>query len=138
MLNNVALVEGQEEELDQVYQEWKRWTNLSASQLRSWAESPVSRMASINPAAVIKRNLHLLETPKSQWGAKEIADAKRTISFNQRMSKAEQGSPVRKGVPFSKRDISLINWAYRPSTVSSASLSSWSGKKAEIRLKKSN
>lgn len=135
-LNAATLVEGWEEELDEVYREWKKWTNISASQLKAWAESPVSRMASVDPAAVIRRNLHLLETPKSQWGAKEVAAAKRTISFNQRMSGDDQGQPVRKGVPFSKRDISLINWAYRPSTVSPSTLSSWSGQKVKEKLKK--
>lgn len=122
------------DDLNQVYAEWKRWTNMTAQQLRSWSESPVSRMASVDPAAVIKRNLHLLETPKSQWGLKEIKDAKRTISFNQRMSGDDQGKDVRVGIPFSKRDISLLNWAWRPSTVSSSKLSAWSGKKAKSKV----
>jgi hypothetical protein len=41
-----------------------------------------------------------------------------------------------KGVPFSKRDISLINWAYRPSTVSLSTMSSWSGKKGKENFEK--
>jgi len=137
-MNKALVVEGAEEELDEVYREWKKWTNITASQLRAWSESPVSRMASIDPAAVIRRNLHLLETPKDRWGAKEISDAKRTISFNQRMSGDDQGKPVRVGIPFSKRDISLINWAHRPSTVSSSTLSSWSGKQAKEKIKGKN
>jgi hypothetical protein len=135
-LNEAFLVEGWEEELNQVYSEWKKWTNITASQLKAWSESPVSRMASLNPSAVIKRNLHLLETPKNQWGAKEVADAKRTIAFNKRMSSGNQGEPVRKGIPFSKRDISLLNWAYRPSTVSPSTFSSWSGKQAKEKINK--
>lgn len=123
----VVLSEGWQEELEEVYAEWRRWTNMTATQLRRWSESPVSKMASVDPAAVIKRNLHLLETPKDQWGAKEVRDAKRTISFNQRMSHAEQGREVRKGIPFSKRDVSLINWAWRPSSIPISRLHAWSG-----------
>jgi len=44
-------------------------------------------------------------------------------------------NPSRRVPPFSKRDIFLINWAYRPSTVSSSTLSSWSGEKAREKLK---
>lgn len=132
------LLEGWQEELDEVYREWKRWTNMTAEQLRRWSESPVSRMASLDPAAVIKRNLHLLETPKHKWGAKEIRDAKRTISFNQRMSGDDQGKNVRQGIPFSKRDISLINWAWRPPTVSASKLRAWSGKSGANRVDKLN
>jgi len=33
--NEAALLEGWQDELDDVYREWKRWTNISASQLRA-------------------------------------------------------------------------------------------------------
>lgn len=113
------------QERDDVYDRWKLWTNMTAKQLQSWAKSPVSRMASVDPAAVIKRNLRLLETPKERWTPLDVKDAKRTISFNARMSGVEQGGNVSKKIPFSKRDISLINWAFKPPTVSWKKLESW-------------
>ena len=113
------LLEAADEELDSVYTAWRKAVNMSASELQAWSANPCSRKASLDPAAVIKRNLNLLKTPKGQWGAKEVADAKRTVSFIARMSKMEQGEPVVKGCP-SKRDISLKNWAFDPSKLGEA------------------
>lgn len=102
-----------EDELDEVYRRWRELVNMSASELERWAASECSRKASLSRAP-IERNLHLLRTPKEKWGAKEIRWAKRTISFISRMRAMEQGKPVSEGCP-SKRDISLMNWAHRPS-----------------------
>ena len=52
------------EELDEVYRKWNRLANMSASDLRAWSETECSRLASVDPAAVIARNLELLETKK--------------------------------------------------------------------------
>jgi hypothetical protein len=126
------------EEWEQVYSNWKSAVNLSAAQLKSWGESPVSRMASLSPGAVIARNLKLLETPKDQWGRSEISAAKRTISFIARMSKAGDGKDVRVDIPFSKQEISLLNWAHRPGTVSPAKLSAWSGEAGKRKVEAIN
>ena len=103
-----------EDELDDVFGRWNRLANMSASALRKWSENECSRLASVDPAAVIARNLELLETPKSEWTAKHLRNAKRAISFIERMRNGEQGDPAREGCP-SKRDISLKNWAHDPS-----------------------
>ena len=66
-----------DDELDSVYAAWRKAVNMSASELQAWSNDPCSRKASLDPAAVIKRNLNLLNTPKDQWGPKEVADAKR-------------------------------------------------------------
>lgn len=100
------------EELDEVFAAWRATVNMSASELREWDKNPCSRKASQDPAAVIARNLRLLETKKDDWTEKDIEDAKRTISFVARMKKNEQGDPV--GDCPSKRDISLKNWAFDP------------------------
>jgi phage gp29-like protein len=121
-------------EWEEVYSSWKRSVNMSADQLRAWGESPVSRMASIRPAAVIARNLKLLETAKEDWGASEVSSAKRTISFIARMKNAGDGKDVRKAIPFSKQEISLLNWAYRPSTVSASKLRAWSGEAGKNKV----
>ena len=101
------------EELDEVYSKWNRLANMSASDLRAWSETECSRLASVDPAAVIARNLDLLETKKGDWTQKHIDNANRAISFIERMRNGEQGEPAREGCP-SKRDISLKNWAHDP------------------------
>jgi len=106
-----------EEELDEVYSDWSEEVNMTASELRDWSGNPCSREASVDPEAVIERNLNLLETPKSEWGEDEIEDANRTISFISRMrGDGNRPDEVRDG-PFgcpSEWAISLLNWAYNP------------------------
>lgn len=102
-----------QEELDEVYASWRESVNMSASELREWRDNPCSRKASLNPTAVIDRNLRLLETKKEDWDGTHVRSAKRTISFIARMRRMEQGDPVSEGCP-SKRDISLKNWAFDP------------------------
>lgn len=110
-------LESHEEDLDKVYSEWSDTVNMTASQLRSWSGNACSREASKDPEAVIKRNLNLLETSKSEWGEDEVKDANRTISFINRMRGArgegEQKTSGSFGCP-SKWAISLLNWAYNP------------------------
>jgi len=101
-----------QEELDEVYASWRESVNMSASELRAWRDNPCSRKASLNPTAVIDRNLRLLETKKADWDGTHVRSAKRTISFIARMRRMEQGDPV--GDCPSKRDISLKNWAFDP------------------------
>lgn len=104
-------------ELDEVYSEWDDHVNMTASELETWSDNPCSTEASVDPEAVIERNMNLLETNKSEWGTDEIEDAKRTISFISRMS-AEENEPDEpmdgpNGCP-SEWAISLLNWAYNP------------------------
>lgn len=103
------------EELDEVYSDWNDATNMSATQLKNWSENPCSREASVNPSSVIKRNLRLLETGKSDWDADDIADAKRTISFVARMDANKPESP-QDGAHGCPTDwaISMLNWAHNP------------------------
>lgn len=102
-----------EERRDEVHAAWKKLANMTATQLKTWAQNPCSKRASVSPAAVIKRNLELLETPKADWRPKHVRNANRAISFIERMRGAEQGEPAVQGCP-SKRDISLRNWAHNP------------------------
>ena len=102
------------DKLDEVYGAWRKLVNMSASELESWSKNECSRKASVDPAAVIKRNLRLLRTNKGDWTSQDIKDANRAISFISRMTGMPQGDPAIKGCP-SKRDISLKNWAHDPS-----------------------
>lgn len=101
-----------QERIDEVYAKYHDTVNMSASELEAWSKTECSKLASLDRRP-IARNLALLRTAKDQWGAAEVAQANRTISFVSRMKGAEQGEPAKEGCP-SKRDISLKNWAYDP------------------------
>jgi hypothetical protein len=132
---NKVLLEITKDGQVEIITKWRQWTNMTASELKAWNESPISRLASIKPGAVISRNLELLETPVSNWTVKHFTNAKRTINFNNRMSGGDNGKEVRKGIPFSKRDISLLNWAYRPSSVSLEKFKYWTSKEGIEKAK---
>jgi len=105
------------DELDEVYADWEDAVNMTAAELTEWRDHPCATEASVDPEAVIERNLGLLETDKSEWDTDHIADAKRTISFIARMSdSAMEPDDPRDGVHGcpSKWAISLLNWAYNP------------------------
>lgn len=101
------------DEIVEIRKRWRDSVNMSASELRKWSENECSRKASVDAAAVIKRNLRLLETPADEWDQRDARDANRTISFIARMRKVEQGEAAADGCP-SKRDISLRNWGFNP------------------------
>jgi hypothetical protein len=124
MLDTTGLLEA-DYDIDEVYERWREWVNISAADLEKWKSNPISKLASVDPAAVIDRNIKLLKTPRSKWNQDTAKEAMRTISFNSRMSNGKNGKPVRKDIPFSKRDISLINWAYLPSTVDEKDFKYW-------------
>jgi HK97 family phage portal protein len=115
LLEQRALQESEQKngDLDEVFAKWRDTVNMSASDLKRWSDNECSRLASVDPDAVIKRNLRLLEKNKDDWNAKDITDANRAISFISRMRGMPKGDPVREGCE-SKRDISLKNWAYNP------------------------
>jgi len=102
-----------EDDIEDVYPRWKRLANMTATQLKAWDRNPCSRKASVDAAAVIERNLDLLETPKGSWQRKQVTNAKRAISFIERMRANPAGEPAAEGCP-SKRTISLKNWAHDP------------------------
>lgn len=101
-------------ELDEAYRAWRDAVNMTAAELEAWGKTEASRLASVDPSAVIERNLRLLRRPKSEWDERDIRDSRRTVAFIARMKEMPRGEPVRKGMP-SKRDIALRNWAYDPS-----------------------
>jgi hypothetical protein len=94
--------------LDNTFKKYKKSVNMNLGELKEWKKNPCSKKASIGRAA-INRNINLLSKNKNQWTEKDIKEAKKTISFNARMSKVKPGKKV-KGCNISKRDISLANW----------------------------
>lgn len=104
-------------EVNEVYQAYYDTVNMTASQLKKWSKDPCSDLASLDRSP-IERNLHLLITPKSKWGGREVEWAKRTISFVHRMKAVSPGRSAGSGC-LSKRDIALKNWAYNPRSYAS-------------------
>jgi len=104
------------DELDEVYSDWSDAVNMTASQLDSWSDHPCADTASQDPAKVRKRNMRLLEKNKSDWTSDDVDDAKRTISFIERMRGQKPDSPAEggKGTCPSEWAVSLLNWAYNP------------------------
>lgn len=105
-----------EEKVSEIYTKYHQTVNMSYSELKKWSENPCSKAASLSRGP-INRNLNLLSKPKEKWTANDARSANRTISFVSRMKGAEQGEKVKgpdgQSCP-SKRDISLMNWAFRP------------------------
>lgn len=101
------------EELDEVFKKYKEETNMSYSDLKEWADNKCSKRASLDNGP-ISRNLELLSKGKSSWTKKHVKWANKTISFNSRMKGMPRGKPLSQECPWSKRDISLKNWAWDP------------------------
>lgn len=110
---NEKAAEVDKEKLDEVFADYKKETNMSYSALKKWSEGACSKRASLNKGP-INRNLELLSTPKNKWTEKHITWANKTISFNSRMRGMPRGKRLSEECPWSKRDISLKNWAYDP------------------------
>jgi len=109
-------VEGMDaDDVDEAYTAFTDAVNMTASEMRTWADNDCSDKASINPEKVRQRVLNLLETPKEDWGKREAGDAGQVVAFIERMTEVEQGEAT-DDCP-SDRDISLMNWGYRPDSV---------------------
>jgi hypothetical protein len=107
--------EAKEKRIAEAFKRYHEAVNMGAAELRKWAATEWSKAASVDRSP-IERNLRLLETPREKWTLAHAANALKTVAFVARMSKGEQGEPVkingREGP--SRRDISLKNWAYDP------------------------
>lgn len=101
------------DKLDEVFKSYKEETNMSYSDLKKWSENKCSKRASLSSGPV-NRNLELLSTPKEKWTDKHVTWANKTIAFNSRMRGMPRGKPLSEECPWSKRDISLKNWAWDP------------------------
>lgn len=94
-----------------IYEKYYDSVNMTYEELKEWSENPCSKKASLDRSP-INRNLHLLSTPKSEWGVKENNWANKTISFIARHKGQPEGKEVSKDCPYSKRFIALANWGY--------------------------
>lgn len=106
----------EDDDKEEIYQKWQDHVNMTASELQEWSANPCSREASVDPIAVIKRNLRLLQKDKSDWTDGDYEDAERTTSFISRMRGNEGETTANGGAHGCPDDksISLLNWAHNP------------------------
>jgi len=97
--------------IEETYEKYKQVTNMTYTELLRWSATQLSTMASLDRSP-INRNLRLLRKPLKKWTENDAKDARRTIAFVSRMRKVPKGKRI--GGRYSKRDISLKNWAYDP------------------------
>ena len=81
-----------QKEIDETYSKYKDKTNMSYTELLIWSKNPASKLASLDRSP-IRRNLRLLKKPKKDWTALDVKEVSGKLS---------------------KRDISLLNWAFNP------------------------
>lgn len=114
--NNILTV--REAMILDVYRKYHCVVNMSFKELLRWARNPCSRMASLSRRP-IKHNLELLKTPSHKWNMKHVRWANKTIAFISRMKKVSGGRIISSDCPYSKKTISLKNWAFDPNKVNS-------------------
>jgi hypothetical protein len=120
-----GMLESQDaEEIEERRQEFNDLVNMSPSEIRDFGEHACSGMASQEEDGgdgderVRQRVIDLLETPADEWGGAEYSAAGQVISFISRMLGNDRGDPVPGDeCDLARRDISLMNWGYRPDGV---------------------
>src|SRR6056297_3842777 len=98
-----------QEEINKVYDKYKKKTNMTFTELLIWSKNPASKLASLDRSP-IRRNLRLLKKPKSKWNVQDVEDANKTISYLARARKIKGGKKVYKNM--SKNQIALRNWGH--------------------------
>lgn len=113
---------------EKVWERFRERVNMTPGELRSWKESDnfgvyeERKSGGEDILTPVNDAIRLLETPKSEWrdvddGFNEIEEANQLLGFTSRMQGAEQGDPMPgTDPPLSKRDASLINWAFDPNS----------------------
>lgn len=104
------------EEIAMRYDDYMSAVNMTYSELKAWAETECSTLASLDRSP-IERNLELLSMNKNEWTNKHFDWAGKTIAFINRMRENTAGDLLTDSNGNdcgSKRTISLKNWAYDP------------------------
>ncbi len=99
-----------QKEIEKVHTKYKNAVNMNFTELKIWSKNPLSKKASLSREP-IKRNLKLLSTPKYKWGAIQIQEANKTISYLARAKKIKRKKGTPKG-ELSPNEIALRNWGY--------------------------
>jgi hypothetical protein len=111
---------------DEVWEEFQNRVNMTPGELRSWKDSDnfdvyrERKSGGEDITQPVNDAIRLLETPKADWkdkddGFNEVEEAEQLLDFTSRMRGVNKGEPMPDtDPPLSKRDASLINWAFDP------------------------
>ena len=111
---------------DDVFEAFNDRVNMTVGELEAWKDSDNfdvyadQKSGGEDITTPVNDAIRLLETPKDEWGDKddgfnEVEEANQLLSFTSRMQGVESGDPMPNTDPkLSKRDASLINWAFDP------------------------
>lgn len=99
-------------EIDRIYNQYQKYTNMGYDEFLRWSKTKCSRMASLDRRP-IKRNLMLLGTPRKNWTENHAKEAIKQIGFEKRHREGKAGKPV-KVCGLSKKTIARKNWAFDP------------------------
>jgi len=102
---------------DELFEQFNKTVNMTESEFEDWSKDSCSKKASLDREP-IKRVKKLQKKDKKDWeckddGFNECKQAKKVISFVNRMKEVDAGDPV-KGCGVSKKTISLKNWGFDP------------------------
>jgi len=89
--------------------------NMTTDDLRAWENHDCSDAASVKQAEVRQRVRDLLTTLTDDWDAEDVENARNVADFITRLKDAPRGDLARGDCP-PARDVTLMNWGYRPDT----------------------
>jgi hypothetical protein len=101
-------------EIEARYKEYKSLVNMTYKELQLWSESDCCKALGYSKQP-IQRNLHLLNTNKSEWGAKEYRLAGQIIKAIERILDLDLDSEVYNGESLcgTKKELALKNLGYK-------------------------
>jgi hypothetical protein len=136
-----------DKEKSEIYKDWSKLINMSASELESWAKNPDRLKASLNRQEAKSEggiqsgfdSLHRIKRrkkkKKSEWTEEDYKNAKQEIGFNSRMLGNNPGKLVG-GTNRSKWEISLLNWGHNPAKANSPANSKYKSWKKKHKSSK--
>lgn len=96
---------------DVIYYNYKKATNMSLSELKTWARNPLSKKASLNRKP-IQMAIRLKSKSKDKWGLTEVKWAlRKAIPYLKRAKRIRGGTKI-KGSKYTRKQIALKNWGY--------------------------
>lgn len=100
------------EELNNVYDTYKKSINMTLAELTVWKLSNISLLATESREALDKA-INLLSTKKEDWGMPHIKDAKKAIAYINRGEVIGKGKVTNQTYPLGRNEIALKNWGYK-------------------------
>lgn len=95
---------------DAIHSQYYSITNMTASELKAWAKTPLSKKASLNRKPIL-RAIRLKSKHKTKWTIKDLKDAILAISYLKRARKIKSRKKVDNS-KYTRNQIALKNWGY--------------------------